>query len=97
MDAFYISHGAPTLSFDDSIPARPFLKAWQEKGLCPRPRAILVVSGHWDTSVPAVNVINGHNDTIHDFYGFPKHMYKVLVLHSTHNIFYFDYSQSFVL
>jgi hypothetical protein len=77
MDTFYISHGSPTLSFDDSIPARHFLKSWKEKGLCQRPRAILVVSGHWDTPVPAVNVISGRNDTIHDFYGFPKHMYQV--------------------
>ncbi|XP_062159747.1 extradiol ring-cleavage dioxygenase-like [Alnus glutinosa] len=77
MDTFYISHGSPTLSFDDSIPARHFLKSWKEKGLCQRPRAILVVSGHWDTPVPAVNVISGRNDTIHDFYGFPKHMYQM--------------------
>lgn len=77
MDTFYISHGSPTLSIDESIPARHFLKAWQEKGYCQRPKAILVISGHWDTAVPSVNVITGLNETIHDFYGFPKDMYKV--------------------
>lgn len=78
MDTFYISHGSPTLSIDESIPARHFLKAWQEKGYCQRPKAILVISGHWDTAVPSVNVITGLNETIHDFYGFPKDMYKVI-------------------
>ena len=33
-----------------------------------------VVSGHWETATPAVNIIRGSNDTIHDFYGFPKPM-----------------------
>ncbi|KAF3974378.1 hypothetical protein ACB098_04G055100 [Castanea mollissima] len=77
MDTFYISHGSPTLSIDEAIPARHFLKAWQEKGYCQRPKAILVISGHWDTAVPSVNVITGLNETIHDFYGFPKDMYKL--------------------
>ena len=81
-DTFYISHGSPTLSIDDSLPARHFLKSWVPAGLAgPQPpRAILVVSGHWETDTPAVNVIRGTNDTIYDFYGlpFPEQMYKVL-------------------
>lgn len=77
MDTFYISHGSPTLCIDEAIPARHFLKAWQDKSFCPRPTAILVVSGHWDTPVPSVNVIAGRNETIHDFYNFPKQMYEV--------------------
>ena len=97
MDTFYISHGSPTLSIDDSIPARHFLKAWQEKGYCQRPKAILVISGHWDTAVPSVNVITGLNETIHDFYGFPKDMYKVfytiLYYTSIHNNIFLFFSQ----
>jgi 4,5-DOPA dioxygenase extradiol len=79
MDTFYISHGSPTLSIDDSLPARHFLKSWVPAGLAgPQPpRAVLVVSGHWETDTPAVNVIRGTNDTIHDFYGFPAEMYEV--------------------
>uniref|UniRef100_K3XRS1 Extradiol ring-cleavage dioxygenase class III enzyme subunit B domain-containing protein n=1 Tax=Setaria italica TaxID=4555 RepID=K3XRS1_SETIT len=59
MDTFYISHGSPTLSIDDSLPARHFLKSWVPTGLAgPQPpSAILVVSGHWETDTPAVNVI----------------------------------------
>ncbi|TVU36301.1 hypothetical protein EJB05_18231 [Eragrostis curvula] len=79
MDTFYLSHGAPTLSIDDSIPARHFFKSWLPARVAgdQTPRAILVVSGHWETATPAVNVIRGTNDTIYDFYGFPKPMYQL--------------------
>jgi len=65
------------MAIDESIPARQFLKSWQQTVLKERPKAILVISGHWDTKEPTVNVVN-INDTIYDFYGFPKPMYQVL-------------------
>lgn len=74
-ETFYISHGSPTLAIDETIPAWKFLTSWKEV-FPERPSAILVISGHWDTSVPTVNVVN-HNETIHDFGGFPRSMYKV--------------------
>jgi 4,5-DOPA dioxygenase extradiol len=74
-ETFYISHGSPTLAIDETIPAWKFLTSWKE--VFPhKPSAILVISGHWDTSVPTVNVVN-KNETIHDFGGFPRSMYKV--------------------
>lgn len=76
MDAFYISHGSPTLSIDESLPARHFLKSWKEKVMGQRPTSILVISAHWETHEPTVNVVP-QNDTIYDFYGFPKSMYKL--------------------
>ena len=80
MDTFFVSHGSPLLSIDESIPARGFFKLWKSQVLRAIPRTILVVSAHWQTSAPTVNVISGINDTIYDFYGFPKPMYKVLLL-----------------
>ncbi|CAL9048671.1 unnamed protein product [Musa banksii] len=77
MDTFFLSHGSPTLSIDESLPARWFLKSWRSKVFQAVPTAILIISGHWETDSPTVNVINGHNDTIYDFYGFPKPMYKL--------------------
>lgn len=76
MDTFFISHGSPMLSIDDSLPARPFLQSWRSEVMRVAPRAILVVSGHWETAAPAVNVVDGPLDTIYDFYGFPEAMYK---------------------
>ncbi|XP_061361030.1 4,5-DOPA dioxygenase extradiol-like [Gastrolobium bilobum] len=74
-DTFYISHGSPSLAIDDSIPARKFLKSWKEV-FPTKPSAILIISGHWDTDVPTVNAVDV-NETIYDFYGFPKSMYKL--------------------
>jgi hypothetical protein len=86
MDTFFLSHGSPTLSIDDNIPARHFFKSWVPAKVAgdQPPRAILVVSGHWETATPAVNVIRGSNDTIYDFYGFPKPMYQVRSMPTYH-------------
>lgn len=86
MDTFFVSHGSPTLAVDESIPARGFLRSWRSRVLEAAPRAILVVSAHWDTRDPAVNgAVDGAapHDTIHDFYGFPTPMYQVIVLHES--------------
>ncbi len=73
MPAIYVSHGAPTLVFDD-CPARDFLRGLgQQLG---RPRAIVMASGHWDTDAPETGSL-AVNDTIHDFYGFPPPMYAL--------------------
>src|ERR1035438_4158784 len=42
----------------------------------PRPTAILVVSAHWETSLPMVSATD-RNDTIHDFHGFPRQLYEL--------------------
>ncbi|XP_058097716.1 4,5-DOPA dioxygenase extradiol-like, partial [Magnolia sinica] len=76
MDTFFLSHGSPTLSIDESLPARHFLKSWKDKVFPDIPKAILIISGHWETSDPTVNVVQ-RNGTIHDFYGFPKRMYEL--------------------
>lgn len=76
-ETFYISHGSPTLSVDDTLPARGFLKSFTKNVFSQRPSSILVISAHWDTDVPSVNVVDGPLDTIYDFYGFPDNMYQV--------------------
>ncbi|MED6203766.1 hypothetical protein PIB30_002533 [Stylosanthes scabra] len=74
-NTFYISHGSPTLAIDESIEIRKVLKSWKQ--IFPhKPSAILLISGHWDTAVPSVNVVQ-RNETIYDFYGFPKSMYQI--------------------
>ena len=75
METFYLSHGAPTLAIDETAPARQFFKSWQQSVYKEKPSFILVISAHWETE-PTVNVVD-RNDTIHDFYGFPKPLYQV--------------------
>lgn len=79
MDTFFLSHGSPMVSIDETIPARKFFQSWLPAAVAGpgTPRAILVVSAHWETATPAVNVIRGNNDTIYDFGGFPRPMYQV--------------------
>jgi 4,5-DOPA dioxygenase extradiol len=73
MPTVFVSHGAPTLILGDS-PARAFLASLGKQ--LPRPRAIVAVSAHWDTDVPAVSLAR-QPETIHDFYGFPDALYRL--------------------
>ena len=41
-----------------------------------RPKAVLVISGHWETERPTVNV-GRHPPLLFDYYGFPKHTYEL--------------------
>lgn len=69
----FLSHGAPTLPFED-VAARHFLEGLAQT--VARPRAILMVSAHWETRVPTVNAVT-RNETIHDFRGFPEALYQL--------------------
>ncbi len=73
MPALFISHGAPTLALGPSA-AHDFLQGLGS--LVERPRAILVVSAHWESPQPLVSTAP-NPATIHDFYGFPKALYQV--------------------
>ena len=69
----FLSHGAPTLPLVDA-PARDFLMGLGRQ--LGRPRAILVVSAHWETEIPALSTAT-HPETIHDFRGFPRALYEM--------------------
>lgn len=76
MDALptlFLSHGAPSLILED-VPARDFLRRLPEQ--LPRPRAVLLVSAHWETRTPCLTH-RAHNGTLHDFSGFPPALYQL--------------------
>nr|QED21471.1 DODAa2 [Stegnosperma halimifolium] len=75
-ETFFISHGTPKMSIDESMAARHFLESWKEKVYSKRPNSILVVSAHWETHQPTVNAVD-RSDTIYDFRGFPAPMYQL--------------------
>ncbi|MBX2854262.1 MAG: dioxygenase [Rhodobacteraceae bacterium] len=72
--SLFVSHGSPTLVLDNT-PARDFLKAWGSDA--PRPKAILVISAHWETEQPTVSMAQ-QPETIHDFgRGFPQALFDM--------------------
>jgi 4,5-DOPA dioxygenase extradiol len=72
MPAVYLGHGAPPL-VDDALWVAE-LTAWA--GALPRPRAILVVSAHWETHGVTLGATADAAPLVYDFYGFPERYYR---------------------
>lgn len=69
----FVSHGSPMMMIEPGATGR----AWERLAASlPRPRAILAVSAHWMTRVPAVSAA-ADPETIHDFHGFPDALYDI--------------------
>ena len=71
LPVYFISHGAPTVVTRPSA-ARDFLKT-MDLG---RPRAVVMVSAHWETASPRVGAA-ARPRTIHDFGGFARELYEL--------------------
>jgi 4,5-DOPA dioxygenase extradiol len=70
--ALYLGHGAPML-VDDAVWTGE-LSGWAKE--LPRPKAILVVSAHWEESPLTIGATRTV-PLVYDFYGFPERYYQV--------------------
>jgi 4,5-DOPA dioxygenase extradiol len=69
----FVSHGSPMHALDPGTAGAAWRAIVAE---LPRPRAILMVSAHWETTQPMLTGGKRH-DTIHDFSGFPAPLYEL--------------------
>ena len=72
-NVLFVPHGAPTFALNPGAAGAAMSDVLQK--LAP-PRAIVVVSPHWDTRIPTVSRASTL-ETIHDFYGFPQALYAI--------------------
>lgn len=73
LPSLFVPHGAPTFALRPGA-AGAALEAQANR--LPLPRAIVIVSAHWDTGIPTVGT-SDRLETIHDFWGFPEALYSI--------------------
>jgi 4,5-DOPA dioxygenase extradiol len=72
--ALFVSHGAPMIAIDPGA-FGAHLRAFASSA--PRPRAIVIMSAHWETPGGVRVTTSAHPETIHDFGGFPDALYRL--------------------
>ena len=73
MPALYLGHGAPPL-LDDPLWTGQ-LRGWADD--LPRPRAILIVSAHWESAPISLSASAAATPLVYDFSGFPPRFYSM--------------------
>ena len=73
MPSFFIAHGAPLLAVENNEYTQ-FLNQLGQN--LPRPKAIILFSAHWESSMQKVSEVDTY-DTIYDFGGFDPALYRI--------------------
>jgi 4,5-DOPA dioxygenase extradiol len=74
----FVAHGSPMFAIEPGVAGAALQSLATELH---RPRAVLVISPHWETQRPTVGTteaVAGHRlETIHDFAGFDQRLYEI--------------------
>ena len=73
LPSLYLSHGAPPV-FDDALWLDEFL-AWALS--LPKPKAILIVSAHWEQAPLMLSATAANTPLVYDFGGFAPRYYQM--------------------
>lgn len=73
LPALYLSHGAPLLLNDAHWMQQLF--DWSQS--MPKPKAVLIVSAHWETAPLSVSASAAHTPLVYDFGGFARRYYTL--------------------
>jgi 4,5-DOPA dioxygenase extradiol len=73
MPALYLGHGAPPLVDDELWVSQ--LSDWAAR--LPKPRAVLMVSAHWESAPLTLGATDAGVPLTYDFYGFPERYYRM--------------------
>ncbi len=73
LPSLYISHGAPMLLDDELWTSQ--LAAWSAN--LPKPKAILIVSAHWESAPISISSTAANTPLIYDFGGFAPKFYQM--------------------
>jgi aromatic ring-opening dioxygenase catalytic subunit (LigB family) len=84
LPTLYIPHGGGPCFFMDPMPGFPpttwdamaaYLRGIPDE-IGSRPKAVLVISGHWECAEPTVLASEKYS-LLYDYYGFPEHTYRL--------------------
>lgn len=71
--SYFFAHGAPSIVLEQNS-YTDFLKSFAANN--PRPKAIVILSAHWEENVQAVSAVDTYS-TIYDFGGFQDELYRM--------------------
>jgi 4,5-DOPA dioxygenase extradiol len=73
LPSLFVPHGAPTFALRPGAAGAALAR---QAAALPRPRAVIVVSAHWETTRPTVGTAT-RLETLHDFRGFPQALDRI--------------------
>ena len=73
LPTLFVPHGAPTFALRPGAAGAAMARV---AATLPQPRAIIIVSPHWETAAPTVGFAD-RPEVIYDFWGFPEALYEL--------------------